>query len=1066
MNTSGDAFEGLKSFQRRSAAHAFNRLFVADDSSRRFLIADETGLGKTHIAAGVIAATIEKLNNDPTVRRIDIVYVCSNSDIADQNISKLIRDPQFKARKSTRLTMLVTERELLKSVNRGRSKPVTLVSFTPGTSFELRSSGSARERAIVYLLLVEILQLGRDDRHSLRRVLKTTVKREKSFQEGYIDPLSAELSSEDGKLNWEPNIRKSFEVAFRASDMEKRLRRQFKRVADREVVGDLYLECRQIVSDLRRMLARASVEALEPDLVILDEFQRFKDLLKQPDPVEPDVAVELANLLFQQEQSRTLLLSATPYKIFTLQQEHSNGDDHYADLYSTLGFLCRSETTIEVVKKLFAQFRNRLLDGQDASVEREELRDELIKFMSRTERRRNFVPEEEVVIDTLTSVSSPSAEEIVGYARLRRLADELGTSTSLEHWKASPYFANFFDTYQLGEVVKDELKQSSKRREVLKRKLADLHQIEPESIRLKQEISLDHPRLRRLAREVLDAGWWRMLWVPPSYSRWRLGDPFLAPALEGMTKRLIFSSWVAAPSAISSLLSYESDRRSRVAAGQSPTAEIRPRLNYRMSPDGKPAALSTLALFWPNAQLVHVAKRALAQTNLREPTAAEVVQLVANDLRRGLHLRSASDSDGSAENTLWQFALKHRLDDRSREMLNRSNRAEILEALRGGFDEVEGDDESPARENLGKHVDAFLRSAKASRMPSSVPTGTPEMLAKLALGSPANIAYWVLEDLVKGQPNVTPFGVWSAAAVVGSAFRSLFNRPEPIVVVDAFAKSQRVDQPYWQTLLDYSIAGGLLSVMEEHAFMLLGSKAGELRSDADVLEFARDIRESIVWRTAPVLAFSPKQPDSDGRIRFNNRFALRYGNQDQDADDLRLPQVRGAFNSPFWPFVLASTSVGQEGVDFHWWCHALIHWNLPSNPVDYEQREGRIDRFRGHAIRKNIAERFRDFPVRPGQNPWQQFFAEAEQLPKGDHGDLFPSWEFPGSSAIERSVYALPLSREIERWRKMQQLIALYRLAFGQPRQEDFVQLLAKRNVNIGYAESQQLSLAPPEFLK
>ena len=26
--------------------------------------------------------------------------------------------------------------------------------------------------------------------------------------------------------------------------------------------------------------------------------------------------------------------------------------------------------------------------------------------------------------------------------------------------------------------------------------------------------------------------------------------------------------------------------------------------------------------------------------------------------------------------------------------------------------------------------------------------------------------------------------------------------------------------------------------------------------------------------------------------------------------------MRAAFNSPFWPFVLATTSVGQEGLDF------------------------------------------------------------------------------------------------------------------------------------------------------
>lgn len=37
-----------------------------------------------------------------------------------------------------------------------------------------------------------------------------------------------------------------------------------------------------------------------------------------------------------------------------------------------------------------------------------------------------------------------------------------------------------------------------------------------------------------------------------------------------------------------------------------------------------------------------------------------------------------------------------------------------------------------------------------------------------------------------------------------------------------------------------------------------------------------------------------------------------------DGDNNRMPDVRRAFNSPFWPLVLASTSAGQEGIDFPW----------------------------------------------------------------------------------------------------------------------------------------------------
>ena len=46
---------GLKGFQRDTVEYAFERLYLASDSTRRFLVADEVGLGKTLVARGVIA---------------------------------------------------------------------------------------------------------------------------------------------------------------------------------------------------------------------------------------------------------------------------------------------------------------------------------------------------------------------------------------------------------------------------------------------------------------------------------------------------------------------------------------------------------------------------------------------------------------------------------------------------------------------------------------------------------------------------------------------------------------------------------------------------------------------------------------------------------------------------------------------------------------------------------------------------------------------------------------------------------------------------------------------------
>src|SRR5437763_16205999 len=77
---------GLKPFQRRSVDYVFDRLYGAG-GTRRFLLADEVGLGKTLVARGVIARAIDHLWN--TIGRIDVVYICSNHDIAPQNINRL-----------------------------------------------------------------------------------------------------------------------------------------------------------------------------------------------------------------------------------------------------------------------------------------------------------------------------------------------------------------------------------------------------------------------------------------------------------------------------------------------------------------------------------------------------------------------------------------------------------------------------------------------------------------------------------------------------------------------------------------------------------------------------------------------------------------------------------------------------------------------------------------------------------------------------------------------------------------------------------------------------------------
>ena len=94
----------------------------------------------------------------------------------------------------------------------------------------------------------------------------------------------------------------------------------------------------------------------------------------------------------------------------------------------------------------------------------------------------------------------------------------------------------------------------------------------------------------------------------------------------------------------------------------------------------------------------------------------------------------------------------------------------------------------------------------------------------------------------------------------------------------------------------------------------------------------------------------------EGRdLAFPCRFALRYGDVKAEDGSNRSSEVREAFNSPVCALRTRLDECWAEGIDFHPWCHNLVHWNIPSSPVDFEQRDGCVNRFRGHAVRRNIA---------------------------------------------------------------------------------------------------------------
>ncbi|MER7273453.1 helicase-related protein [Dactylosporangium sp. NPDC000244] len=1030
-----DVIAGLKDFQRATVDHVIERYFGADPT-RRFLVADETGLGKSVVARGVIAKTLERLQDDPSVKRVDVVYVCSNQDVAKQNIDRLRVTPDEAVTLSTRLTLLAKEVDKLTSGQPTHGKPINLVAFTPGTSFDQGwRTGAKEERALIFLLLEEAERWDGWRSRSAIRALQGSVSSPERFQQ-QCRQLETALN---GQLD--RTIARQFIRLAKKDGLLKEFNALLDEVGRRAALPDALRErSRRLIGDLRAVLARAGVDALEPDLIILDEFQRFRELL---DP-NGGPAADLAKSLFDYGDARVLLLSATPYKPFTYAEERAAGEDHYADFRQILGFLNPDDQWHTEVAKTFEAHREALVHAEPSEAIRADLRELLLRVMCRTE--RPALKQAEMLHENIVTVHNLAADDLRSYAAMRRIAKAVEAPVTIEYWKSAPYFLNFLDGYQIGEKVRAALK--GRRAAEIQPLLASAQLLDAEAVIQRRAIDLGNARLRHLAADTLDRGWWQLLWLPPSMPYSTLGEPFASAAAHGITKRLLFSSWNATPTAVAGLLSYEAERRIEDARG--PRVEPprrRSRLDYRL--DGERAAsMSTLAMFWPHPGLAQacdplaIARRRPTETLPLEAIEAEVRERLSRDAPAEF-----SDPRHVGEVQPWHAVFRW---PGARAGIEEYSPADAA----GNLGSAHNEDGTPT--GLDRHVSQAYEVITAAEHPvAREVSAVIDDLTAIGLHGPGNIAWRALARLITPDSKVTPECHWDSAACIADGLQSLFNRTDAAQLLDHL-------QPgvvYWRAVLRYCAAGGLQAVLDEHLHVLRSASPDLPLDDESLYALSLRVFETLTVQPVTYRAFNPHQPDKP--IGLPGRFALRYGGRgEEQAQVERKIAVRQAFNSPFWPFVVATTSAGQEGIDFHQWCSAVVHWNTPPNPVDFEQREGRVHRFGGHAVRRNIAEHNRAAALSSDERDVWKSAYDAARTDSGALGDFAPYWVYGGKAKIERHVLPYPLSRDEARLERLKADLAHYRLAFGQPRQEDLLALL-RRTAKDGTPPPDALDLRP-----
>ena len=1088
-----EILKSLKDFQKDTVDYVFRRLYTDDDCTRRFLVADEVGLGKTLVARGVIAKAIDHLWE--TVPRIDIVYICSNSNIASQNIAKLnVLDDE--APRVSRISLLPSKIKNLKD------RKVNIISLTPGTSFDISSgTGIGEERALLYWMLKDEWNLddgkpmnvfrGGMNLQNFRRLVKKYPKNKIDPQlKSWFLSLLHDCENESGS-NSGIRLRKRVQDlsgAFSEKCLSGSQKKEFQKESNR------------CISELRALLVRSCLKALEPDLIILDEFQRFKHLMYVEDGEDEsamsarDLARELFSYADENSEARVLLLSATPYKMYTTSDE-AGVEDHYRDFVRTFEFLvddpqspANDSLTVKKCESTIKEYREELFrigNGDDAKLVslKKALEAQLCKVMVRTERLaasddRNGMLEE-------VSDGSVKLEpgDLMAYCGLQNMAESLGSRDSLEYWKSSPYPLNFMDKYELKNDFEKAILNNN--REICSCLSEANGLLLPwKDIEAYNEINPGNARLRSLFSGTIGANTWKLLWLPPSLPYYSLGWPFADPALKKFTKRLVFSSWRMVPRMIASLTSYEAERKmvglfdSSIRNTPDSRKRLRPLLKFaRSDRDGRLTGLPILGIIYPSITLAKACDP-LKTAFVSLPSAADAIHRAQIEITRLLLPVVGSSPEYGPEDEDWYWAAPILLDVYyHRGSAEKFFHSKDLEDIWGG-EEISGEDESDEGPSLWREAIAEVTELVEGKIQlKRPPRDLALVLAKMAIAGPGTTCLRALARVTGGLSVgglLEPLDEISMSAMrMSRPFIRLFNLPTSNALLRGlYALDSQGAQAYWRQVLDYCIDGGLQAVLDEYVHFLKESEGifGLDRGKA-AFRISKTVAEALSLRTASIDVDKIDLDKRSGsvsrtmkKLRTNFAVMLSDKKNDEGRSENRISQIRKAFNSPFWPFVLATTSIGQEGLDFHAYCHAIVHWNLPSNPVDLEQREGRVHRFKGHAIRKNLAAKYGLSEIGPNDvDPWETLFLDGKRDRKDGSGDLVPFWIYPieGGAKIERHVPALPLSRDRERMQELQKSLAVYRMVFGQSRQEDLAAFLMNR---IGKEDMDKLriDLSPP----
>lgn len=984
--------------------------YMGECTSGRFLLADEVGLGKTIIARGVIRCLMCKLleqeiagKSETEIRDVveehyyyfNVIYICSNTNIAKQNEEKLGLDKNNDKEWMNRASCLsrkvlpikfktgsnssgyeVEFREVLQDYCNVYGKDHTyeslgrvnaletrlrILPMTQRTSIDIKGRGKEEEREYLYGLIRKFISAeasqGNEDFEKMRGLYMTKCKCDEEFNKA----CNIIRDSRNGAECEIENFCKTWQI-------------------------------------VRKGFAEITMDWLDCELVIMDEFQNFKEIIGQASEDEESIIGKVLEQGTDEEKRNpyVLMLSATPFRMYmskNADQDEMDTDTtnpENASIDEVCSFLekCDGTKGISAISSSLKDYKTAL---EKYSRSDRESKENVLEKKNAFERQMGSVFTRMERINVLRELREDSTDagdadkQEIGCGGIKALLDytnelveyntgngkyHIGTGTATAYAERIPYVLSFMnrgnkqaggdDGYKIKRnfdedvdagkiryknnskcyILEDDFNDMSKT-------LGEWHGVYEKVLEYILDIeSLDidsmlksgkHNGMTREDVLLNHPGASRLLWVPSVVGWKELKGAFAEHKNFGKT--IMFSDRVVVPRVMAGLISREVKRR---------------------------------LIWW-----------ILKQEQDKSITEKELQN--------------------------FQKSAKDKLE-------------QILEQILGL---VAGFKENPERGN--NDDEGIIKIKSVGRIFTTSESGL--------------------------------FAVWSEMGLpvkrneYGSALR------------DNNGTLQIDENSLRQSILDYCEEGKLQYVLQELKY--IGNTA--FLSDWHNVHKAPKINITLYEHTKEGrLQISRTGDDKNGETYY----ARCIGNSNDDDKVSSISNLQAAFNSPFAPFVFATTSIGQEGLDFHNYADRIVHLSIPANPTDFEQREGRINRYNCLAVRKAVMEWYGNKEeTRICTDDIPKLLDKAFEAAKAslcEEGNqklncgIIPHWLVARKkddnklevAGIKRLVPYFYNSSMMEKYHYMLKLLQLYRSVIGQA---DADELLERLMVNKKETDVQEL---------